>query len=220
LASVTSTSADALGLGHRIGYIRKSYDADLVLWDVHPLSLSATPKQVIVDGIVQLAKPHNAKSKPIELQKVPPTPKFDDEARKAVEYEGLPPLEPRKRVSGTVIFANVSTLWQPAASGSFSEESAGNVVVTAGKVVCTGVCAEFTRTDANVATVNLEGGSLAPALISYGSQVGLVDIPSEATTQDGLAPDALLGRPSSLIGGDGALVRAVDGLQFGGRDAL
>ncbi|KAH7098231.1 composite domain of metallo-dependent hydrolase [Auriculariales sp. MPI-PUGE-AT-0066] len=222
LAGVTSTSADAMGKGHRIGYIRKSYDADLVLWDTHPLSISATPKQVIIDGIIQLKTPYNAKSKPTELQQPPPTPNFDEDARKAVEYEGLPPLEAKTNTAGTVVFANVSTLWQHApSSNSFTTlESAGNVVVTAGKVVCTGACAEFLATSGDMTTMDLAGGSLAPALISYGSAIGLQEIPSEATTQDGLAPDVLLGRVPSLVGGDGAIVRAVDGLQFGGRDPL
>lgn len=31
---------------HRLGYVRKNYDADLVIWDSHPLALGATPLQV------------------------------------------------------------------------------------------------------------------------------------------------------------------------------
>jgi hypothetical protein len=221
LASVTSTPATALGLGHRIGFIRPGYDADLVLWDAHPLSLSATPKQVIVDGIQQLAHAHNAKSKPIELQKAPPTPNWDEEAAAAVKYEGLPPLTPKKSLTGTVMFTNVSTLWtRQAGGGAFASttEVPGAVVVSEGEIVCVGSCQSFaSRAEEQV---DLAGGSLAPALISYGSAVGLQEIPSESTTQDGLAPDALLGRPGSLIGGEGVLSHAVDGLQFGGRDAL
>jgi urease alpha subunit len=50
LSSVTSTPAKALGLDDRIGYVREGYDADLVVWDAHPLSVGAAPLQVYIDG--------------------------------------------------------------------------------------------------------------------------------------------------------------------------
>ena len=34
----------------RLGWIRPGYDADLVVWDSHPLALGATPLQVVADG--------------------------------------------------------------------------------------------------------------------------------------------------------------------------
>lgn len=49
--AVTSTPANAIGLGHRIGSLRVGYDADLVIWDREPLELGATPLQVFVDGV-------------------------------------------------------------------------------------------------------------------------------------------------------------------------
>ncbi|KAH8116655.1 composite domain of metallo-dependent hydrolase [Phellopilus nigrolimitatus] len=84
MASVTTTPAQAMGMDHRIGFIKEGYDADLVVWDSHPLALGATPKQ-----------------------KVPKTPNFDDEAADAVKYDGLPPLAPEKSIAGTVVFLNV-----------------------------------------------------------------------------------------------------------------
>jgi hypothetical protein len=39
IAAVTSTPAELAGFGHRLGYLRKGYDADLVVWDSHPLAL-------------------------------------------------------------------------------------------------------------------------------------------------------------------------------------
>ena len=71
LAALTTVPANALALGHRIGrlawthYFIAAYlspykiktsiepgkDADLVIWERHPLRLGARPKQVIVDGI-------------------------------------------------------------------------------------------------------------------------------------------------------------------------
>ncbi|KZV86711.1 composite domain of metallo-dependent hydrolase [Exidia glandulosa HHB12029] len=219
LSAVTTTPANALGLDHRIGYIRKGYDADLVLWDVHPLSIPAAPKQVFIDGIPQLAHPHVAKSKAEQLQKLPKPPNFDEEAKKAVEWEGLPPLHPKQSWKGTVKFVHVGTLWASGVDGLQAQTLSvpSTVIVQGGRVLCTG-CSDF-HGDVET-TVDLAGGALAPSLVSYGSTLGLQEIPSESTTADGIAPDALLGPIPAILGGDGTLIRAVDGLQFGGRDTL
>ncbi|ROW12348.1 hypothetical protein VMCG_00267 [Cytospora schulzeri] len=50
MQAVTSVPAAALDMDHRIGYTRPGYDADIVVWDSHPLSVGATPKQVFIDG--------------------------------------------------------------------------------------------------------------------------------------------------------------------------
>ena len=95
-----------MGMDHRIGFVKEGYDADLVIWDSHPLSLGATPKQVFIDGIAQLDDAF-VSEKPAIFQKVPKTPNFDREAENAIKYDGLPPLAPEKTISGTVIFINV-----------------------------------------------------------------------------------------------------------------
>ncbi|EJD37990.1 composite domain of metallo-dependent hydrolase [Auricularia subglabra TFB-10046 SS5] len=220
LASVTTTPADLLGLSHRIGSIRKGHDADIVLWDTHPLVLPATPRQVFIDGIPQLKHDKLPESKPAELQNLPKTPDFEEEAKAAVEYEGLPPLTPKKSVKGAVLFTNVATVWNHEGA-EFTAQSLSrpsNVVVRAGKVECVGACAQFAGQAEE--TVDLAGGALAPSLITYGSTVGLQEIPAESTMSDGSAPDALRGPIPDIVGGDGTLIRAVDGLQFAGRDAL
>lgn len=50
LQSVTSVPAKSLEIDHRVGYLRPGYDADIVVWDSHPLSIGATPLQVYIDG--------------------------------------------------------------------------------------------------------------------------------------------------------------------------
>ncbi|KAF8750742.1 Carbohydrate esterase family 9 protein [Rhizoctonia solani] len=57
IASLTSTPAEIAGYSHRLGYIKQGYDADIVIWDSHPLSLGATPQQVYIDGSPQLDEP-------------------------------------------------------------------------------------------------------------------------------------------------------------------
>lgn len=50
LQALTSVPANSLKLGHRIGSIAVGKDADLVIWERHPLRLGARPRHVIIDG--------------------------------------------------------------------------------------------------------------------------------------------------------------------------
>jgi len=74
------------------------------------LAIGATPQQVFIDGIAQLEKPFVNK-KPASLQHVPKTPDFSKDARDAVKYDGLPPLELHKSASDIIIFTNVSSVF-------------------------------------------------------------------------------------------------------------
>ncbi|EGN99656.1 hypothetical protein SERLA73DRAFT_159873 [Serpula lacrymans var. lacrymans S7.3] len=222
LASVISTAAEVLGLDHRLGYIKE----DVVLWDSHPLALGATPLQVIIDGIPQISSPH-ASIKPASLQSSPTTPDFEKEAADAIKYEGLPPLEPSRTVTDLVIFYNVSSVWTreagtvQAAFGVQEGEPKGVVVVDNGRIVCANVleaaCASYMLSGS--AQVDLQGGSLAPALVAAGSAIGLQDIAGEPSTTDGTVYDAMKSIPS-VVGGDSSIIKAIDGLQYGSRDAL
>lgn len=261
LASVTSTPARVMGMDHRIGYVSENFDAgefstnstcpdqiitsslleDIVIWDSHPLALGATPIQVFIDGVAQLDNPHVV-PKPVQFQKAPKTPDFSKEAAEAVEYEGLPPIEPKATKSGTVVFANVSSVLvrddqnSPSAvdgiqavfeaNSQLSNGELGVAVVTNGHLECVGLWAACSsiipdNPSEGVEVVNLVGGGLAPALVSYGSNLGLEEIESESSTRDGVVFDVLggPGAPPSLLGGDESLIRAVDGLVFATRHA-
>ncbi|KAJ7284617.1 carbohydrate esterase family 9 protein [Mycena rebaudengoi] len=220
IASVTRNSAEVMGMGHRIGYIKE----DLVIWDSHPLSLGATPKQVFIDGIPQLDKPH-VNEKPDAFQARPVVPNFDKEAQEAVKYEGLPPLEPSKVTAIPVVFVNVRSVFTATSSGiqevlSVADDKAlGTVIVENGEITCSGICDTNSIVGANV--VDLEGGSISPGLVSFGSPLGLENIAEEGSTNDGTIYDPLssTGVPE-IVGGAGAIIRAADGLMFGTRDAL
>ncbi|KAL0956502.1 hypothetical protein HGRIS_002646 [Hohenbuehelia grisea] len=229
LASVTSTPATVAGLDHRVGFVKTGYDADVVIWDSHPLALGATAKQVYIDGIPQLASPHTV-AKPESFQRVPKTPNFDKEAANAVKFDGLPPLAPAKPGDDRtefVIFSNVSSMYRRSKGrveeifSAAEDGEAGVVVVKRGRVVCSGTsaaCASSVR-DVSAEEIDLEGGSLAPGLLSYGSPLGLQEIQGESSTYDGVVTDPLTGKVPEIVGGDDAVIRAVDGLQFATRDA-
>ncbi|EIW82936.1 carbohydrate esterase family 9 protein [Coniophora puteana RWD-64-598 SS2] len=229
MASVMSTPAQVLGLDHRVGFIQEGYDADIVMWDSHPLALGATPTHVFIDGISQLKDAH-VQEKPAVFQELPKVPDFDADAQAAVEYEGLPPLEPKKRTSGFVLFRNVKSLYVHEEDGSVAREvslmrddgTLGVVLVHEGKVCYKpeSTCAEFVSGVDAADTIDLEGGALAPGLVSFGAPLGLAEIDSEPSTKDGVVTDPLTASVPRIAGGDDALVHASDGLQFGGRDAL
>ncbi|PIL26899.1 hypothetical protein GSI_10037 [Ganoderma sinense ZZ0214-1] len=244
LAAVTSTPASVMGQSHRIGFLKEGYDADLVLWDSHPLALGATPHQVWIDGVPQLSLPPSGSdpvsTKPDALQSLPKVPNFDAEAAEALEYDGLPPLEPTPAHAHahTVVFANVSAVFLRTNSNSNSnveqsasvqEEAPMSVVVRAGRIACLGPPSSPCVHDAlsmhassgDVDLVDLAGGAISPGLTTYGSALGLEEIQGEPATRDGRAPDGLgLDKiVPGLAGGSGALVQAVDGLQFATRHA-
>ena len=212
--------------------------ADLVLWDSHPLALGATPQQVWIDGIPQLATPHTL-LKPDTFQNLPKVPNFDAEAKEALEYDGLPPLEPQSSAKHTVIFANVSSVLVRTDSaksvgikelGPSDGSSTGQMwaVVQGGRLVCADApsseCVQSalrqSLNSADVEVIDLEGGSIAPGLTTFGSPLGLEEISGEISTRDGTAPDGLTSSVPGLAGGGSALIRASDGLQFGTRHAL
>ena len=166
--------------------------------------------------------------KPEQYQSYPRVPNFDKEAKEAVKHEGLPPLKPAKP-SKDAIFIRVKSLYaRHHTSGEVTLRKVANgdsgvVLVHNGKVVCAGSNAqcEVMRTKmASVPIVDLEGGSIAPGLLSYGAPLGLEEISAEASTGDGVAPAPLVDSAPSLVGGDKYLARAIDGLSFETRDAL
>ena len=95
------------------------------------------------------------------------------------------------------------------------------VVVQGGKILCSGQQAAClaAQTGTVEKTIDLKGGSLAPGLVSYGSPLGLEEIQGEPSTHDGRVFSLMEGNSPAILG-DGPVMRAVDGLQFQGRDAL
>jgi imidazolonepropionase-like amidohydrolase len=203
-----------MGMDHRIGLLKKGilhwfvvslsfsnvllpgYDADLVIWDSHPLALGATPKQVFIDGIAQLSHPHVIE-KPSSFQKQPVTPNFDEEAKETLKYDGLPPLEPKK-THGYVAFVNFSKVFRRQGTkvalvfDADSHELQANAMLLAkdGKIECTSYEADtedcvkqIHSLQGELEVIDLEGGALAPGLVSFGSPLGLQEIQGEITTQ-------------------------------------
>jgi hypothetical protein len=200
--------------------------ADLVVWDSHPLALGATPSQVFIDGIPQLRSPHVTR-KPPSFQRPPKVPNFDKEAKDAIKYDGLPPLHAEKPSADSVLFTNVKSIFMPSSGAveavfSFEMDNSGVVLVQNGTVVCSGIRASCMTPaiSEDVHIVDLQGGSVSPGLVSFGSPLGLEEIAMEPSTNDGPVSDILSKDIPKVLGEVAAVVQAVDGLTFASRDAL
>lgn len=194
-------------------------NTDVVVWDSHPLSLGATPQQVFIDGIPQFELPH-VSAKPSFLQNLPNPPNFDEEAASVLNYNGLPPLTPNS--VERAVFINVDSIYTRS-EGSLTVQERPEVVVTRrGKIVCSGArsaCAPHTNeVQDQVVVIDLEGGTIVPGLTTYGTPIGLTEISVEPSTNDGPVYNSLAGDPPAIIGNN--LIRAIDGLQFEGRNML
>ncbi|KAG8864537.1 hypothetical protein FRB96_005040 [Tulasnella sp. 330] len=242
IQSVTTIPAATAGFGHRLGYVKPGYDADIVLWDsrkpctqtmtddhvvcltastLDPLALGATPQQVFIDGIPQISRPVKG-HKPAEPHDLPKTPRWEKETNDAIEYRGLPPLkgrEPRK-----VGFVNIACLWERQNSAEslmkvVSEKKDGVMVFVEGEPACSSLhndanC-ESNLSD-NYEVIDLKGGCLAPGLTSFGSGLGLSEIQLEPSTNDGPAYRPF-DKEFTVVGN---LDQAADGLSFEGRNTL
>ncbi|EMD40502.1 hypothetical protein CERSUDRAFT_121244 [Gelatoporia subvermispora B] len=227
LASVTSVPAAAVGMQHRIGLLREGADADVVLWDSYPLQLGATPRKVWIDGILQVGsdKEHviiGRGKDGREWQANPKVPNWDEERNLSIKWDGLPPLT-GKKYDGRVLFTNVRELWvrgedriEERFSGSAT--NLAEVTVERGRVSCVSrSCAGRSNVDV---TIDLHGGSISPSFMAFGSPLGLEEIQSEPSTGNGAPYDPFIRDVPDILGDTGGVVRTVDGLQFGTRDAL
>ncbi|QRV94368.1 carbohydrate esterase family 9 protein [Ceratobasidium sp. AG-Ba] len=216
LSAVTTTPAEVAGFGHRLGKLKVGYDADVAIWDSHPLTLGATPQQLYIDGIAQLDDPVVV-AKPSTFQRVPAVPDWDKAAEAAIKYEGLPPLLPEKKTKSgeTVVFERVAEVWDHATQQIQNVNQDGVVVVVDGKITCVGTCAAASYAEA--VRVDLAHGSLAPGLITYGAPLGLEEINQESSTNDGRVPDPLEKGVPDVAGGEKLVVSAVDGLSLAHR---
>ncbi|KAI9000710.1 composite domain of metallo-dependent hydrolase [Trametes punicea] len=233
LAAVTSVPAAAVGLSHRIGILREGADADVVLWDSHPLQLGATPRKVWIDGILQVGNDTDhvlispGKTAP-EWLELPEVPDFTAEREAALQFEGLPPLRSTSTVAGRVAFRNVKEVFLRQAGDSARvvsryglDSGAGvtHVIVDRGRVTCVGPVCEGEGRNAEV-VMDLRGGAIVPGMMAFGSALGVEEIESELSTGDGALFDPLREDVPGIVGDVGGLLRVDDTLLFGTRNAL
>lgn len=211
-----------------------------MLWDAHPLHLGATPRQVWIDGIAQLGHSTPTPDRtaaPVLVGRAkagrvfaaaPAVPAWDAERAAALAHEGLPPLAAQRVVRGQAVLRGVREVWVRGEEGLVArwgaragEEGAATVVLTNGAITCVGAEGWCVGAEGeSEVELDLRGGAVGPGLMTFGSPLGIEEIAGEPTTQDGLAPNAFVRNPPGILHDTGAVVRAVDALQFGTRNAL
>jgi hypothetical protein len=199
-----------LGIDHRVGYLREGYDADVVIWDSHPLALGATPIQVFIDGVPIFDEETAEKklhAKP-ERQEIPKSREFD-------EIEALTgEVESEEMNQKEFVATGIRKAYLRRGNGlevlSSTSESL-TMVVRGGRIECLSTsCSDEVGIAAaqGFPIYQLRNGCILPGLTILSPGHGLLDIESEGSTIDGI-----------VNGNDDVknVVYAKDGLKFDGK---
>jgi adenine deaminase len=109
LALITLNPARQLGIDDRVGSIEVGKDADLVLYDGHPLEIRSVVQKTFVDGDLyfDIAADRERQAKIEEIKKLL-DPKQDEEDKQEEAGEEAPQPESESRPSPTVIWQDES----------------------------------------------------------------------------------------------------------------
>jgi len=201
IASITSVPARALGLNHRIGQITVGYDADIVVWDSHPLGLGATPLEVYIDGIPQFDTPISVLSKKSNKDST------RNDIIKNKEKE-------KERTASSVIIKNIGKVFVDentiieSTNSSLKENI--SMMVKDGLIECVGTDCIIPNNN-SLEVIDLKGGYILPGMIAVNTNLGLIEIDQEPITSDGFGP--IINYPDS----EDVVIKAIDGLKFGGK---
>jgi hypothetical protein len=190
LSSVTSTPAKALGLDDRIGYVREGYDADLVIWDAHPLSVGAAPLQVYIDGAALFNTTFTSASADISTAPPPVRPSAEETSTLRAAFE-------HAQYSGQVYaIHNITRSLLPSLPLPKSTQPY-TLLLTSSQILCfSPACPLDTATH----TLTLSSGTLTPPITALSHTLGLSEIDAEATTSDGMSPSPPEHPPKSHYG--------------------
>ncbi|OHW90077.1 carbohydrate esterase family 9 protein [Colletotrichum incanum] len=216
LQSVTSIAARSIYQGHRIGFVRPGYDADLAIWDSHPLSVGATTVQVFVDGreileakdSLQILK---APVKGADLALPKSRPWVAQDKKQLVCSQALAP-------GSNIVFTGIKGVLLEGYPANFDMDaernSALSMTIFDGEITCLGPEIECLSSQKHkkALRVALNNGYVTPGLVAFGNNIGIIDIPSEPSTGDGSN-----GRKGNALNEQKDLHFAKYGVHFGGR---
>ncbi|VUG17959.1 DEBR0S2_20340g1_1 [Brettanomyces bruxellensis] len=171
IASVTSIPARSIGLGHRIGYLRKGYDADIAIWKNHPLTLGTHPVEMIIDGEVKFNFS--------KIDMYPPETKLDVKQREKVSSP-----ETCKVGLRDFLVTGVTHSLIP----GFEEVNHENLTIAFvnGEANVINDTASISRLLENGLPVfSLKDGYVVPGAISVSPSLGLTEMVLEEDTSDG-----------------------------------
>lgn len=212
LQAVTSTPSKALGLDYRVGYVRPGFDADLVVWDAHPLSLGATPLQVFIDGVGQLNQSQVFSSMRSSLEYEIPTrdaaqrpqvrrvqdDQFNDRICEAAMTPGASFVV--TGIQRALVDSN------PELGNSSDAAGAGpmTLVINKGKISCFGTsesCSKQTHElleAGQPVQISLQQGHITPGFTALTRGLGMTELEMLKTSGDGVVKGQKLSDPSTI----------------------
>lgn len=164
-------------MNHRIGYTKPGYDADLVVWNAHPLSAGASPLQVYIDGKPTLEEKFG-NSEPAKVLK--------PDMRAEVAPLDVQTFCSSSKHKTTVLITGISTSHLGNAQSRQSLELNLTMVLTNGKIDCLGRHEECVSTRSFDKIISLRNGYVLPGLTTVSSGLGIIEIESEKSTSDGV----------------------------------
>ncbi|PYH48088.1 uncharacterized protein BP01DRAFT_421206 [Aspergillus saccharolyticus JOP 1030-1] len=179
LQSVTSIPARSLELAHRIGYAQPGYDADLVIWDSHPLANGATPLQVYIDGRATLST--TVLSTSSQTPTPPPTRPVPLTSDKTAICDSA------SAPDATVIITGITKTLLPGLRPQTNTDNL-TLVLSAGRITCLGAETDCRASAGSATPIHLHDGHLLPGLTAVTAGLGLQDIVMEPSTGDGIVP--------------------------------
>jgi imidazolonepropionase-like amidohydrolase len=170
LAMITINPARELGLEKRLGSLEVGKDADIALFNAHPLDAFSRCELALIDGEVYFQR-HGSDGKltarPGDHQKMPQSP--ESARNHAVEFTAQP----------KGVFALVGATLHPVSGPTVPN---GTVIVADGKIKALGASGIPIPPEAQ--TIDLTGLDVWPGLVDAGSTIGLSEIGSLSETQD------------------------------------
>ncbi|KAL4905465.1 hypothetical protein BDW74DRAFT_177835 [Aspergillus multicolor] len=204
LQSVTSIPAESMQQGHRIGYVRPGYDADLVIWDSHPLQIGATAVEVFIDGrpllnndVKELSEElectYRGLQSSLDISQAPATRPFITTEERTKVCSHIQEAADQ----GAVVFTGIKEALIDIPGLETSREPSELVLVLeVNKAPCLGLkstCIPQSTLEnpKNITEIPLQNGYITPGLIAFGNNLGIQDIPSEPSTGDGTSTSGI-----------------------------
>jgi imidazolonepropionase-like amidohydrolase len=170
LAMITINSARELGLEGRLGSIEPGKDADIALFNAHPLDAFSRCELALIDGEVWFQRPEpegKLPSRPGDHTTMPIAP--SNVRARNVEIAANP----------KGVYALVGARLHPV---SGPDIEAGTLIIDRGKIAAIG--GPETRVPEGAQTIDLQGLDIWPGLIDAGTVLGLYEIGSLVETRD------------------------------------
>lgn len=186
LQAITSIPARSIQQDHRIGYARPGYDADLVIWDDHPLQVGATPFQVFIDGrpVLKNESLSNESTDEASGASIPQAPKVRPSLAAAQKEDICTKVHDAR---SRILFTGIEKVLIDTNNTSINAKKDLVMLVENGQIKCLDERSSCFHSGAqeDIAHIALENGHVLPGLVAFGTTIGIQSIASESSTGDG-----------------------------------